>query len=994
LKSSSNTSWTISDNKVYYKSTFTFSSYYIYYSTSGWNSGWTVSSSSSSSCYTVDSVIVDEPVGKVTITPATQTMDEGDECNFTVESVSYTPAYNKYTFNSTSYYCSPKWENVSTTGPSPVTTASGYAWTTDASTDNVELTNETTATVTATYKTHLSAQEDKKLTATVTIPKTGSFMTGNEEITGEVTLTLTKRAKPTFSFTLPSEVYVDETVTGSLTSTSDGTITYKVDNDSYVTFTKDASDSKKFTVTGLAFPSDETSNSKLVTITASVPKTDNYLASTATTTVAVKKRPTTLAVTYDKNTLTYGDDYPTLQSCVVTDTHTNTSVSNASVSYTSNQTYAQVNNTTGEITSITKAGDFTITAKYAGDGTYAAATDVTTAFTVNKATPTLTFPDDNYFVRFTDGFPNAPTATLTLKQNDTGSVTYSCASSPEGLVTVDASTGKVTLAKVNGTMEGTATITATFAGDDKYEAVTASYGMTVSTRAIPKFSVDMENSLYVGDDTHKITVEKGGSTGTVTYESDNTAVLEVTDGKMNAKSAGTANVTVKMEGDANYIPMEATFTVTVKRYPTKLTIGSLQEEYYTDYSGTIKPTVQLIETVNNTGVSDKTYTYKSSNTSALTIDATTGEIEIKGAGQATITVAFEGDDKYEGSHDTWKITVKRTAMKGDFIRIKNADGNYLTASADGSNVEWATTTDEDASNIIYYGKNDGSLLFYQCGRYISDATTTPALASVGDKGYTGTAFTLERTNDTYTISAGSSNTTDLTVEIVKSLPVTFKDAGHGYSTLYCPVDLRCTAGVTAYYATARTADDAVDYIITLKEVLRGEMPANTPFVLKASDITTVKTYNFYISDETQTIDKDSIWSGLAGTLPTINTLSVYDDTQCPYTLQPTSSSASTISTVPVGFYPWKSDKHTTIDPFRCYIPGSSVSQAKGFRFAFDGGETSGIMTIDGGSSSASSTSSSSSSSLIYNLQGVCVGNDINALPAGVYVRGGKKMVKK
>ena len=158
----------------------------------------------------------------------------------------------------------------------------------------------------------------------------------------------------------------------------------------------------------------------------------------------------------------------------------------------------------------------------------------------------------------------------------------------------------------------------------------------------------------------------------------------------------------------------------------------------------------------------------------------------------------------------------------------------------------------------------------------------------------------------------------------------------------------------------------------------------------------MKTYNFYIINDTLTIDKDSIWSGLTGTCPTINTSSVYDDTKtyCPYTLQPTKSSASTTSTVPVGFYPWKSDNHTTIDPFRCYIPGSSVSQAKGFRFAFDGGETSGIITIDGGSSSASSASSSSSSSLIYNLQGVCVGNDINTLPAGLYVRGGKKMVKK
>ncbi len=345
-----------------------------------------------------------------------------------------------------------------------------------------------------------------------------------------------------------------------------------------------------------------------------------------------------------------------------------------------------------------------------------------------------------------------------------------------------------------------------------------------------------------------------------------------------------------------------------------------------------------------------------------------------GAGDATVTVTFEGDDKYEGSHDSKLITVKRTAMPGDFIRIKKADG-YL--SSDGTNITTSATA--DASNIIYYGM-DHSLLFYQYGHYISDAT--PSLAAVGDKGAAGTAFTFARSGETYTISTGSSNlcnATDLTVEQVEYLPVTFKDAGYGYSTLYSPVNLRTPAGVTAYYATERNADatQTVDYIITLKEVLHGVLPANTPLVLKASDISTVKTYNFYVIDETQTLD--DLWTGMTGTFPAINTSSVYSGTQCPYTLQPTASAET------VGFYPWQSGNHSTIDPFRCYIPGENASQAKGFRFIFDDSETTGI---DDAPSSITADDST-----IYNLQGTAVGHDPQSLPAGVYIQGGKKVMK-
>ena len=59
-------------------------------------------------------------------------------------------------------------------------------------------------------------------------------------------------------------------------------------------------------------------------------------------------------------------------------------------------------------------------------------------------------------------------------------VTYSAVSSPEGAITVNAATGDVTLA--GG--ECTGTVTATFAGNDEFEAGSASYAITVRKKVV------------------------------------------------------------------------------------------------------------------------------------------------------------------------------------------------------------------------------------------------------------------------------------------------------------------------------------------------------------------------------------------------------------------------------------------------------------------------------------------------------------------------------
>ena len=142
----------------------------------------------------------------------------------------------------------------------------------------------------------------------------------------------------------------------------------------------------------------------------------------------------------------------------------------SSVTFTSsNEAVATVDATSGKVT-LLKAGETTITAKFAGDATYAAAS-ASYILTVKKGKATLTFAQTACKGETGKAF-TAPALTTTpagLK------VTY--ASSDASIAKVDAETGAVTIVS-----EGEVTITATVV-DERYEGE-ASYKLTVSKSAL------------------------------------------------------------------------------------------------------------------------------------------------------------------------------------------------------------------------------------------------------------------------------------------------------------------------------------------------------------------------------------------------------------------------------------------------------------------------------------------------------------------------------
>ena len=133
------------------------------------------------------------------------------------------------------------------------------------------------------------------------------------------------------------------------------------------------------------------------------------------------------------------------------------------------ETVATVDNT-GAVT-VLKAGSTDIKATFAGDATYKAAVASYT-LTVNKAAAGLSYTTTSFEIMLNDNSFVAPTLN---NPNSLTGITYASNNADVAIV-ADENTGQLVYDK---TKEGTATITATFAGNDWYESGSANYTITI-----------------------------------------------------------------------------------------------------------------------------------------------------------------------------------------------------------------------------------------------------------------------------------------------------------------------------------------------------------------------------------------------------------------------------------------------------------------------------------------------------------------------------------
>ena len=200
--------------------------------------------------------------------------------------------------------------------------------------------------------------------------------------------------------------------------------------------------------------------------------------------------------------------------------------------------------------------------------------------------------------------------------------------------------------------------------------------------------------LNIGDNTTLTATltPENATNKNITWKSSNTSVVTVENGTITAKSVGNATITATTEDGGK----TATCSITVKENTISVTGISLDKSSIVMKEGN-KAT--LIATITPENATNKNVTWKSSNTSVVTVE--NGTITAKSVGNATITATTEDG----GKTATCSVTVKEntisvTGISLDKSSIEMKEGDKATLIA--------TITPENATNKIITWKSSNS----------------------------------------------------------------------------------------------------------------------------------------------------------------------------------------------------------------------------------------------------------------------------------------------
>lgn len=287
------------------------------------------------------------------------------------------------------------------------------------------------------------------------------------------------------------------------------------------------------------------------TITASFAGDDNYLAGKASYTITVNKKDATLSFGETTSFTVYAGNNFTAPE-LTTDPK-----GLAPITYSIEGNDPEIvlfDEEDGTVVVGDKTGTVTITATFAGNDTYNEATASYTLKIIEKKVATLSFDVEGITV-----YPNAEDFNQPKLTTTPENLTVTYTSTDDNIATV------VDGVLMIGDKTGTATITATFAGNDTYGTATASYTVTVEPRPIVVADDDVEFELYVGQtETKTFDVTGENLKGDITLTlNDETGFYSIEPTTIDMAHAKNATVTV------TYAPTtkgfhEATVTLSTK----------------------------------------------------------------------------------------------------------------------------------------------------------------------------------------------------------------------------------------------------------------------------------------------------------------------------------------------------------------------------------------------------------------------------------------------
>jgi len=271
----------------------------------------------------------------------------------------------------------------------------------------------------------------------------------------------------------------------------------------------------------------------------------------------------------------------------------------------------------------------------------------------------------------------------TLTPADAGNLTY---------LSSNSSVARVENGTIKALSEGSANITVSYAGNDRYAAVSKIIEVTVTLNDAWVSVNNATLDLVAGEtfDIVAITIPDGLN---VTYVADNSGVISIDEnGTLTALKGGNATVTVSVGGDGVYALNTTEITVTVRKAPTAITLSNSTFD--------LKVNEEIGSPATLTPADAGNLTYTSSNSSVVIIES--GKIKAVGAGSANITVSFKGNEKYLASENRTigvNVTLNDASLSVnnvtldliiddtfDLVAVTSPEGLNVTFEADDSGV--------------------------------------------------------------------------------------------------------------------------------------------------------------------------------------------------------------------------------------------------------------------------------------------------------------------
>ena len=349
----------------------------------------------------------------------------------------------------------------------------------------------------------------------------------------------------------------------------------------------------------------------------------------------------------------------------------------------------------GAIPTGTNAGSYTVYYKVVGDANHEDAAGGNVSVSIAKANATVTFASKTANAKLGEAF-----ASQTATTSPAGlTLTYS--SSAPGVATVNESTGAVTLVSAGNT-----TITATFAGNDNYNAATDSYTISVfkadAVEVELSFASDKITATY-GDGTVASPTLNNPRQLPLTWSSSNANVATVNaTGIITIVGAGQTVISAAFAGDETYQAKTTSFTLVVNKgqvtvaFDTDSETATIGEPFDSPKATTTPAGLQLV--------------YSSTDKYVAKVEGSTGEVTLRGAGTVKITATFRGSDNYESASAYYELTVlegePQTPTLNPLVKEVDytMDEDYFI-NADGSEIDLSNTI---INNILFTLKNQDS----------------------------------------------------------------------------------------------------------------------------------------------------------------------------------------------------------------------------------------------------------------------------------------------